>query len=251
MAISDVEPDGSKLMFRFLDTTFDARLSKDDRLKWLPWVGDKYQSAVSRVLILGESNYNWADGAAESLANPFFSRELIEFDHGMNRHSKQKFFRNIERVLFQESHPDGAATDCFWRSVGYLNLVQHPMANKKTRPTDADYGNGWGVIMKVLPIIKPSHVLFGGTDWRKYNAFKVILGQIGGKIMKEPPCRKISNAYGRYLICCVGGMDVVSIVFMMHPSGRNFSWKKWGPFIFECVPDVATFIGQIREAVAK
>jgi hypothetical protein len=233
------------------DTAFDDDLSTVEGMQWLPWIGDKYSSGA-RVLVLGESHYNWGEDdegrrcAEARLDNRLFNRELITVDHGMNRQSHQKFYRNIERMLFQVSYPRATETDFFWRNAAYFNLVQRPMPDHRTRPTDDDLANGWDVCLRILRIIRPGLILVAGSDWRKVNTFKDSLTRSNGSVVTEICSEAISNAYGKHLVAATSDEAAITIVFSMHPSSRNYSWKKWHPFVFECAPQLSEFVQQCR-----
>src|ERR1044071_3096222 len=102
------------------------------------------------------------------------------------------------------------------------------MRDNKQRPTPDDYQKGWKAFFDLAEILKPTHCLFAGTDWKKFESFKEVASSRKADISGELCCEKISGAYGKKL-------DVRSdktafcLVFMMHPSCRNFSWRKWWP----------------------
>jgi uracil-DNA glycosylase len=124
------------------------------------------------------------------------------------------------------------------------------MTDHRARPANDDLMKGWEACLKILPIIRPRLILVAGSDWRKVSTFKTTLSRHGGTIIMEACSEAISNAYGKHLLATTNDKSEFSLVFSMHPSGRNYSWKKWCPFVFKCAPELNAFVQKCRCAPA-
>lgn len=85
-----------------LDHTFDKQFVEIEGLRWLPWVGSSYQSSHDKLLILGESVYNWTPSSEKTKDSIERSDNLrrLHVSHALNEKSKAPYVRNIERALF-------------------------------------------------------------------------------------------------------------------------------------------------------
>jgi hypothetical protein len=215
----------------YCDPRFDSELVNIRPLPWLPWVGDKYEASGVKLIILGESCY---DSKNERI--PDFTRKCIGEWFGLSLSPKSKMHRNLERVILGDNPHADEDKKTLWRTVCYHNLVLRFMSSNKERPVWNDYVEGWKVFFDLAGILNPTHCLFAGTDWEKLNSFKEVASSRKAEINGVLRSDKISGAYGTKL-------DVKSdkysfcLVFMMHPSSRNFSWRKWSPFIHQFIPN--------------
>ena len=239
--------------FQYSDATFDNELSKIEAMKWRPWIGKKYRSSNQRLVVLGESHYNWGDGeedcrkAEARLGRVDFNRELIEHVHGIGQRTTQRFYRNVERLMFQASSPAVIETDSFWKSVAYFNLLQVRMENHKARPATPwpMCVKGWEVTVEICKIIKPTHILVGGSNACTFNAHKYAIEQNGGQVTHESSgIKKIGRFHARYRRASINSNEI-SFVFVRHPSA-HFSWERWGAFLFKQSPDLSMLMEKCR-----
>lgn len=218
-----------------IDRSFDENLNTVKGVSWLPWVGNKYAIAKSpRLLILGESNYDWGYGAQERLADPEFSRQLIATDKGLDVDSNQKFFRNIERLIYNKSIVAYEERCNFWLNTCYFNLVQRPMESNKHRPTVKDYNSGWYIALKIIDILKPTHCIVCGSNWYSYGALKLVATE--GNLKNEKQIsEKINGTYTRAIT--LNSSLLARVVFIKHPSHHS-SWSRWGEFLQSEIPEL-------------
>lgn len=215
-----------------LDKQFDEQLKSVDSLKWLPWVGDLYnQSLDNKLMILGESHYHWGKpDASERLEQNSFTREMVGISHALNPKSKVKFYRNLERAIFQVKKPSTQATKYLWRSVCFHNLVLTPMSNKLKRPSKNDYVKGWKSLLNMTQVLKPDQCIFAGTDWQKIDAFSEAIQSLGYTKESNLKAIKLGRSKGRRFIVTSPEGHSFSIVFIKHPSSF-FNWTQWGEFL--------------------
>ncbi len=214
------------------DERFDAEFANIAALKWLPWVGDRYQASGVKLLILGESSY----GQNPSDEAPDFTRKLIDECLKPDVCSRRKLYRNLERAILKCHSPTSDMRASLWKAVCFHNLVLRLMRDIKERPAVNDYQNGWKVFFDLVGILKPTHCLFSGTDARKLIAFNVIRTERKAEIIGEPWSTKIGRVTGWGLDARVDATPF-RIIFIMHPGCRNFSWQKWSPFIYQFIPN--------------
>ena len=92
-------------MQNYIETSLDKDFLKIENLKYLPWVGKKALNQDQKLLIIGESVYNWEkdketrEVADEAINNNNFSR-IVAYEHGIEYpSSKRKVARNIEKLF--------------------------------------------------------------------------------------------------------------------------------------------------------
>ena len=229
--------------YEYCDKQFDDILNKFTlhRLPWLPWIGDKYKDSANRLMIVGESHYgNWrtgwdANSSMAQLKDPNFTRFVVK-TQALNCQATGKMYRNLERVIFNKTYPADEKKEKLWRSVCYHNLILKPMENIKHRPTWENYLEGWGVFFDLMEVLKPTRCLVAGSSQINLNSFQIVADQRNAKISERIQSDKISGTHGEKLDV---NSDKLSfrLVFIMHPSGRNFSWFKWHPFTSNFIPN--------------
>lgn len=214
----------------FLTYKIDSDLGKILKLKYLPWVGKNVLSTKSRLLIVGESVYNWENEpnkrkeAQTRLDREDFARVVI-YEHGIeNPNSKRLFARNIEKVLGNNIQSESERIN-FWENIIFHELVQRPLENNKKRPTIDDYHTGASVLVSIIKITLPTKCVFLGTSWDKYKKLKNALEE--NFDLKEQHFDKINNAYPKILkikeLKC-------RIYFIKHPS-KYFKAHLWKEFL--------------------
>jgi len=225
-----------------LDTAFDAAFKQHKGLTWLPWVGDLYQTSPSRMLLLGESNYNWekdktSNPQSWALVDEEVNHQLLTrifvAKHALGKRVPARFSKNIERLLLDEPDPQEDRTTHQWRSSSYLNLVQRPMTSQKMRPEWSDFAAGWKVVFPLIDLLKPRIIIHAGTGHLKRAAFHAALIAHAGVIRAESCSPPISKTFGMsFRITTMHGHQV-HVVMVMHPSSPNFSRLKWGGNVAE------------------
>jgi len=216
---------------KLLDGDLDDLLS----MKWLPWIGDRYWSSPNRILILGESHYDWwnegsnetHDGILAFLNEKNFTRKCVNGD--------SKMMDNIPRLLLADNAPSEPDRENLWRRLSYHNLVLRHMNSIEERPSTDDYELGWEAFFDVVEILRPTHCLAAGTEWKKFAALKKAAAKRGIELRDECRSEKISGAEGKKVDVLAGKMALAT-VFVMHPSSRNFSWGKWRGFMEQFIP---------------
>lgn len=216
----------------YSDFSMDEELVKIDNLKYLPWVGGKYWTQKKKFLIIAESVYDWDEGSAESaeaINNKYFARYVIR-EHGLYftlakpwpTVINSKMARNFERVYFGKKYISDEEKADLWCSVSFHELVQRPMKNVKQRPTKEDYIKGMDVLEGIFEVLKPSYVIFLGTDSIKQKYFQKKFG-----VVPQVGDFKINNAIPKTFTL---PMHKLKMLMIKHPS-KYFSWHEWHNFL--------------------
>lgn len=154
-----------------VSSKFDTQFEIVEGLTWYPWVGTDYEKSNRRVLIVGESHYNYADTDelvqkynAETVADKYRTRKVIQF-YPIRAYQKNVTYENLHRILFSTTEIDREA---FWKSVSFYNFIQRPMDYSKTkpspeRPSSVDIEIGWKVFKDVIQILQPTDCIFVGV----------------------------------------------------------------------------------------
>ena len=224
---------------KYVDFSFDndfRSIKCKGQLQWLPWVGCSYSTSSSRLLILGESAYNWRKEEVDykRLEERMSRLDYLRTAHGNNAiikfNRKSSYVRNIERALFSKKNIRNSDTaKVLWTHVIYHNLVLKRMKNRKQRPTYRDYCLGWETLFELAKFLKFCQCIVYGLEENKLKSFKDTLNRSNIKFSFCRYSKKIGNHYPRTAKTTIGGQEI-KFVFIRHPSAY-FSWRKWGEFI--------------------
>lgn len=219
-------------MNQFCNENLDKEFEKISDIQYLPWIGKNYLLQEDKVLIIGESVYNWENPedvekrqlAQERLDKSDFARVVV-YEHGIdNPNSNNKFARNIEKTFGINVH-DGKERLNFWKKISFHELVQRPMENVNNRPSIEDYKIGAEVLISIIKIIRPNKCVFLGTTWEKYKSLKNNLENNYSLI--ESHFEKVNNSKPK--VISIEQLNT-KIYFIKHPS-KFYSYNIWKDFI--------------------
>ena len=223
------------------DPLFKTLISQNT-LKWKPWVGEDYETLkTNRLLIVGESHYQWDDGddAAKRVNRDNYTRDLIHVKGLWGKEDAiNPIVRNTERALFNRQVVERAFRDKLWRSVSFYNFIQAPMDSLNHRPTAKQWEQGWDSFFKVVDILQPDQILFLGLEAsNRMEFFSNALAKNDYKCTKGiRKDIKVGNAFKRTrgIITNEAGIEA-SISMIGHPS-NFFSWKAWAGVLKQQMP---------------
>ncbi|TLP70133.1 hypothetical protein [Maribacter sp. ACAM166] len=209
----------------------DKQFLQIDGIKYLPWIGHKALKSNNKLLIVGESVYNWEkeEGLKRQIAQSRLEKNdfarVVAYEHGIeNPHHKRKFARNIEKTLAPKFETESDRIG-FWESIMFHELVQRPMDNIRSRPNKTDYQNGAKVLRSIIQMVKPEKCVFLGTTWSKFVGLRNNLGE--SYTTSEIGFEKINGAIPRLL---KNDRSNIKIYFIKHPS-KFFTPELWKDFI--------------------
>ncbi|MDC7243584.1 MAG: hypothetical protein PQJ44_06575 [Sphaerochaetaceae bacterium] len=219
----------------FTTIDFDMNFKKLQFLKWYPWIGKKYKSCSTKILIVGESHY---------LNKEQLERlEVINNDIDHTRHCvyeaavqnatengwkrNNSTYSNLNKIFQRYSYP---SKQDFWSSVAYYNFIQRVMNYAiKERPTGQDFYNAWFGFVNILEIIKPDVCLFIGVA--ASNTFHHVMNNMNRDFNLTRNSEKINRTYPRKASIIVNGSRI-NLHFIKHCSSY-FSPDKWGNYLLE------------------
>jgi hypothetical protein len=206
------------------------RTIEQNGLKYFPWIGCNFFLKDERILIVGESVYNWGKNEAErKIADDMLSKytfaRFVAFNHGLkSKDTEHKFARNLEKAILGRPVKNKDERIDFWQSISFHEFVQRPMNNRKERPSKDDYKKAALILIELINELKITKCIFSGTDW---NKFSNIAENIKDKKSQYFPS-KINGS--RPKIIHINNEFNSRIYFIRHPSSF-FSWKDWHKFI--------------------
>lgn len=223
----------------------DDRLSKIDRLKWLPWVGDRFSSLGldNRILIVGESHYHDNTPASiEKHNSPSFTREVVE-ELAIDRcYYGTKIFPNLHRALFRNDEFDSLT---FWSLVSFYNFIQRPMDTNKGRPSYDDFYNSWFPFLEIIRLLKPKTCLFIGTSAANSLEHALQSTDFSSDGVKWEDY--ISNAFAKTAVVKENDDSKTQLIFIRHTS-QMFSWSKWNEYLQKKMqPELTWFAEQLND----
>ncbi|AFL97271.1 hypothetical protein [Ornithobacterium rhinotracheale] len=142
-----------------MDTSYDNAFKNIEGLRWLPFVGEKYNVSKPKVLLVGESHY--LDESENNNHEKVIYTRMIANELGAgNRNYKTKspIFNNVNNML-KATNPQK-----LWDKIAFYNFVQRPMSSLDIRPSNSDFDEAWVVFFRLVQVLKPDYCLFLGNS---------------------------------------------------------------------------------------
>jgi hypothetical protein len=220
------------------DLSLDHDFENKTDIPWLPWVGCNYVSSPSKLLIIGESTYNWDPKdikVQDRIARKDHLR-VLHTNHALNFDRNSNYVRNIERAIFGTKNPDKKMKSKLWNSVIYHNLVLRPMSTIKERPNYADYFLGWEELIKLIEVSKSSECIVYGLQWEKTKSLRAVLNSRNIAFSYSVIPDSVNRSKPKLIEFDLAGSPI-KILFNRHPSAF-FSWKKWHPILLKHIDGI-------------
>lgn len=216
----------------------DSKLDLIENLTWRPWIGENYENATFKILIIGESHYlarssdkGSLEESIEKHSNKDFTRWVIS-DVANDRFSN-KIYKVLNKVFNLQSTQEIAE---FYNNIAFYNFVQTPVSNIKLRPTD--FIAGWDVFKNITELLKPDLCLFVGT--KACKVLKDNREKIDLKINRVQFVPKIDNTYPCF-VDINQKSEILNCVAIKH-SSRIFHPKDWTDFLTNSFPEIQQYI---------
>lgn len=194
------------------------------RARFLPWIGERYAIGCwsrKRLLVLGESHYQW-DESISIDDRPTLTLECIE--EQISGAGRLAFWTHIA-VTFLNRLPTIEEKHTFWHSVAFYNYVQFGVgAGPRVRPTEQMWRQSEAAFAEVFESQKPDVIIvLGYTLWNNLPELNgvsgpVISGADQTETWRYPHSRGDALAYG-----------------ILHPSSGRFSGYRWHPYVHRAI----------------
>mgnify|MGYP003625543558 CR=1 FL=1 len=215
----------------FCDISYDTEIGKLEGINRLPWVGNSFREKKIKILVLGESVYDWNPKDPQNkdkISSPYNLRDLHK-SHALDFNRESRFVRNIERAIYGKKRPSDDEKNMFWSSISYHNLVSRVLESKKHRPSHFDYYSGWGTFDKLIDTLEIDQVIVYGLEQKKIKSLIEYSERNGLSLERAKLPEKVGRSFPRKIIIKRGAKEI-KLLFIRHPSSY-FSWKKWHPII--------------------
>jgi len=224
--------------FDFIDSSFDHYFDQISNLFFYPFIGKEFTDSKQKLLIVGESVYNWESDAArrinaqkQLLSKHFVRKTCIEQGLKINSDKNyHRFYRNIELMHFGKKI-DKEERGKFWKSVCFHEFVLEPMQSIIDRPTEMQYVKGAEVLIKIINLLKIEKVYFLGSEFKKFETIRNELFKNNFSV-ETFERKRIGRHFARKRIIKRENNYSTTIYFVKHPSAF-FSAKKWHQFVKE------------------
>lgn len=135
---------------------------------FFPWVGERYDNPNhpdklfndARILILGESHYEWCKECERSQAKRDDLTVLSVVDRMAGVDPSFQHWQKVENA-FVGGGADLEKRKNFWHSVSYYNFLQRLIPFRQ-KPTPEDYLNATQPFINILNLLEPTHVVVLG-----------------------------------------------------------------------------------------
>lgn len=215
---------------------FDEALSQIKDLTWFPWVGNAYQQANRKILVLGESHYCYNNYTQDNIEqNRLETRECVTdyVERGRAAGNQWKTYEPLEAVLRGTVQKDRDRKQ-IWSEIAYMNIIQKCMLDKQTRPHWELFLFGWKSVLQVIYAINPDICICFGTAERTTRCNFNRLEEFRDVVAFSYSIEKNSNTGERISNCKVAtpGKVIfkqwdVPVIFVQHPSRMKSSIPQW------------------------
>lgn len=229
-----------------MPNTSNTKFSEIENLKWLPWIGDRFNSLAldNRLLIVGESHYHDNTPASiEKHNSPTFTREVVEELAIERWYYGTKIFPNLHKALFRNDEFDSPT---FWSLVSFYNFIQRPMDTNKGRPSYDDFYNSWFPFLEIIKLLKPRTCLFIGTSAANSLGHALQSTDFSTDGVKWEDY--ISNAYAKTAVIKDKDANETQLIFIRHTS-QMFSWSKWNDYLQKKMQSELTWFDEQLKSV--
>lgn len=182
-----------------------------------PWEGPNYKSAVPRLLIVGESHYDW-----EGRSQPLSMVTISVVEHWMEKPSQ--FFTNIVATCIGHL-PDTKERKEFWQSVAFYNYIQEFAGNSpRIRPLQSLWPASKAAFFEVISSLMPELVLIlGDQNWENIDHSVGTEGE---------PLKSLEGRHSQTWIYPTGEDSHALAFHVKHPSA-GYNFKTFFPLFSE------------------
>lgn len=140
------------------------------QIKFTPWIGDNYEKSTfgKRVLVLGESHYDWEKGKPideRSEVTNIVIREQLDGTY-------TKAFWTKIAITFLNKQPTLEEKRAFWHQIAFYNYVQSSAGfGPRKSPTSEQFGKSAQAFFELLESYKPEVIIvLGKRLWQNLPA---------------------------------------------------------------------------------
>jgi hypothetical protein len=194
--------------------------SSDASLHFGRWKGSNYDSPGlegKRVLILGESHYEWLDNQT---LTPDWTQRFIEAGFAGE---KQRFRTRVAAVLLGRP-PVGEEIRAFWNSVAFANYIPVSVGKgPSARPDETMWAAAVPRFAALVAELKPNLLLvLGHPLWGRMHYTFSMDGhlEVHSNSVSEYRIWRYRLDPERTMLACA----------IAHPS-RSFNFRTWHPFV--------------------
>jgi len=193
-------------------------------IRFLPWKGGRYESSPlfgRKVLVLGESHYQWDK---EKPIDEWDNLTIECIREQISGEATFAFWTNIA-VAFLNRRPTLAEKESFWHSVAFYNYIQFSVGlGPRVPPTREMWRDSEPGFVQVLNNLKPDViVVLGYALWKN-------LPELGGKV---GPIIAGADQPDTWRYPYEGRSALAYAI--LHPSSGGFSGYYWHPYVMRAI----------------
>ncbi len=185
-----------------------------------PWRGKGYCEGKPRLMILGESHYDWSDRTdpEHSVTTTVVKLWGIE--------KRSSFFTKIAALCTGEIPRDAEARRDFWESVAFYNYIQVFVGDApRKRPDSSMRPRSEQAFRTVLAELRPQIILvLGRQNWEN-------MPELGG--MAGEPLTSLGNPYSYTWLYPTAAGEHALAFHVRHPSAPGFNFRRFIPLFNE------------------
>jgi hypothetical protein len=189
-----------------------------------PWVGPRYSSSYPRLLVVGQSHYDWE---RRETPLPDVTREVVR---DAIAHGHGPFFTNIVATCTGEL-PDESSRKRFWESVAFYNYIQEFVGDgpRKLHAPEL-WQKSHPAFGAVLACLEPQLVLvLGNANW----------GYLAPSETKGEPLSSGPGEYRETWYYPAGASSALAF-HVKHPSA-GYNFRLFAPLVAEALDRIRKF----------
>jgi hypothetical protein len=186
-----------------------------DRIMWQPWIGPAYRE--SKLLILGESCYDWVDDGETNYPQPDHP-SLVVNEAQVAPGEGSLTMRKLTRALANCQTPTPAQASQAWNRVAYTNYIPVSVGfGADKRPTQSMWAQAEAEWPTLLETLKPNVVIVLGLKmWSRMPTTHSVVSE-------TIQAYRLENG------------DLATCHATNHPS-RGPAWAHYAAFIAQALP---------------
>lgn len=180
----------------------------NSKIVFKPWIGNTYQKAKTKILILGESHYCGDETELSGVTNKVMDT-LIDYYKGNNPFEPwMRTFAKFANV-FAGRQLSNIEKQQFWQQIMFYNYVQQPTKGPRIAPSFENFQSSYGAFLEVIDLHNPNKIIL----W-------------GNRLWNNIPKKDVVDKNGVSVLQIKGKEIQLKIIF--HPSSTRFSYKITG-----------------------
>jgi hypothetical protein len=184
-----------------------------NKIVFEPWIGSQFNSANTKILVLGESHYGDVSPDDWNDFTNYIVKKYLGYKNGNEKHeSWMNTFTRFSNIVTSNMDTK-IKTTTFWESIIFYNYIQKPLCSSRLAPTQDEFVNSAKAFEEIISTHKPDEVIVWGKRLWDYLLSSNILFH--------------DDVNNQYFIKSNDGLNASKVYHVYHPSSSYFNYNYW------------------------